>query len=215
MTNPALGLNADLLFNPHVWPVSCIDKVLMEVAKLAKRIHDGQFRKDKHTEYIVHPLQVACGLVNVGCKDIIILSAAMLHDAIEDGNITPQELYKRLVDIQIDHEGAACIVKLVLELTNINKQGYDQFSLNRKRKKEVVLSLIEYASAEACIIKIYDRINNLSTISAVESGDFVSIYKQESYKLFRAIEERLKKFVETELIARAIIDMKVICKNLP
>jgi thymidylate kinase len=52
---------------------------------LAERCHRYQLRKDKQTPYITHPLRVALTLSNLfHISDPVVLSAALLHDVLED-----------------------------------------------------------------------------------------------------------------------------------
>jgi guanosine-3',5'-bis(diphosphate) 3'-pyrophosphohydrolase len=54
-------------------------------AKMAARFHLGQLRKDGKTPYIAHPMRVSLTLQRIfGVSDPSILTAALLHDLIED-----------------------------------------------------------------------------------------------------------------------------------
>ena len=58
----------------------------------ALKVHDGQKRKDGKP-YIVHPFAVANILTENGAeKDLV--CAGLLHDVIEDGGVTAEELQK-------------------------------------------------------------------------------------------------------------------------
>ena len=50
---------------------------------LARRLHAGQYRKDK-VPYIQHPLKVCSTLISYGVEDDVTLTAALLHDILED-----------------------------------------------------------------------------------------------------------------------------------
>ena len=58
---------------------------LLEAASLAARAHQGQLRKDQKTPYVAHPMRV-CLIVRdlFGFTDPRMLTAALLHDTIED-----------------------------------------------------------------------------------------------------------------------------------
>lgn len=54
-------------------------------AALAARLHEHQTRKDGRTPYIAHVYRVTLTLSQLfGCDDVTTLTAALLHDAIED-----------------------------------------------------------------------------------------------------------------------------------
>lgn len=58
--------------------------MLNKAIDIATRAHSGQVRKVSGLPYIVHPLDVMNILINEGVTDEEILSAAVLHDVIED-----------------------------------------------------------------------------------------------------------------------------------
>ncbi len=58
---------------------------LLQAIALATRAHQGQWRKDGETPYVSHPFRVAMILRNVfGVADLGVLTAAVLHDTLED-----------------------------------------------------------------------------------------------------------------------------------
>jgi (p)ppGpp synthase/HD superfamily hydrolase len=61
--------------------------------QFATKAHEGQLRKDGITPYIAHPEAVVALLRDeVGIADDSILSAAWLHDVVEDCDATVEEL---------------------------------------------------------------------------------------------------------------------------
>ena len=56
--------------------------------RLARRAHEGQYRKGTSTPYIAHPLAVAALALHYGADDDA-ASAALLHDTVEDGGGRP------------------------------------------------------------------------------------------------------------------------------
>ncbi|MBT3298205.1 bifunctional (p)ppGpp synthetase/guanosine-3',5'-bis(diphosphate) 3'-pyrophosphohydrolase [archaeon] len=56
--------------------------------KYATKYHQGQFRKNGVTPYIVHPHAVVKYLEKFGIKDEVTLSIAWLHDIVEDTPLT-------------------------------------------------------------------------------------------------------------------------------
>jgi len=55
---------------------------------LARRAHEGQYRKGSSTPYIAHPLAVAALALHYGADDDV-AAAAVLHDTVEDGGGRP------------------------------------------------------------------------------------------------------------------------------
>lgn len=66
---------------------------------IARKAHEGQFRRDGITPYITHPERVVARLRRQGIDDENILAAAWLHDVVEDTDVEIEELkYKRIPD---------------------------------------------------------------------------------------------------------------------
>ena len=63
----------------------------MKALGYAKEKHEGQFRKDGVTPYIIHPLNTAIILTTV-YADTDTLIAGLLHDTIEDCSVEKEEL---------------------------------------------------------------------------------------------------------------------------
>ena len=57
--------------------------MINKAIEFATRAHAGQFRKGTRRPYIVHPIEVG-DIVSTMTKDEEIISAAVLHDTIED-----------------------------------------------------------------------------------------------------------------------------------
>lgn len=73
--------------------VDDVPDLLKKAVEFATRKHEGMKRKNKKAdEYIVHPVEVMHFLQKHGIVDPDILSAAVLHDTIEDTSATYEEL---------------------------------------------------------------------------------------------------------------------------
>jgi len=105
--------------------------------------HQGQFRKKSDIPYIIHPLNLACHALALGIEEDSIIASCLLHDTIEDCGVKENDLP---VDIETK--------EIVVLLTHNKNNGalikyYSDISKNNK----------------ACIIKLLDRYNNLTTMS--------------------------------------------------
>ena len=80
-------------------------KNVLESACFAAKKHTNQRRKNAgNTPYINHPLEVAHLLATVGgVTDEDILSAALLHDTIEDTETLPGEISARFGDVVLSY----------------------------------------------------------------------------------------------------------------
>jgi len=119
--------------------------------------HKGQDRKGGEP-YIIHPLTVASYLINLGIDDDNIIAASLLHDVVEDCNL-PNNGEELITTYKLNKK----VLEIVLLLTK--HKGYVEKDYYEKIKK----------CPNALIIKLSDRANNLSTLSAF------SLKKMERY----------------------------------
>ena len=120
---------------------------------LAKKAHKNQKRKFEKQPYIVHPERVAQKvLIYSGSEEMVI--AAILHDVVEDSNITIQV---------IKNEFGPEVSRLVSELTN------NQRAIKKIGKTKYLIKKLNEISEEAFLIKLLDRKDNLSDIHLAKS----------------------------------------------
>ena len=70
-----------------------MDKVTKAI-EFAAKAHDGMVRKKDKTPYILHPLEAAV-IVGTMTNNQDVISAALLHDVVEDTDITIEEIEAR------------------------------------------------------------------------------------------------------------------------
>ena len=128
--------------------------------KIAKKAHKGQMR-DEGTEYISHPIAVSKRLTN---PDEIII--ALLHDTLEDTDVTYEEIKKEF--------GIAIADKIQL-LTHKKGISYSDYL------KLVCTDLI------ALKIKMLDRIHNVSSLKNCPNPIKVQRYIDETETVFLPI----------------------------
>lgn len=117
---------------------------LREAFELAARAHRGQTRKDGSSPYIGHPLAVARTLQEVGLDEET-LAAALLHDVVENSELTIDEVVERFgVDV-----GA-----LVAALTD------DETIADYAERKREHRERVERAGARAAAIYAADKLVN-------------------------------------------------------
>ena len=68
--------------------------MINKAIEFATRAHAGQFRKGTRRPYIVHPIEVG-DIVSTMTQDEEIISAAVLHDTIEDCEGVSREILAR------------------------------------------------------------------------------------------------------------------------
>ncbi len=122
---------------------------------LANRLHDGQKRRTGE-DYITHPLSVAEILTTIKA-DKETLCAAILHDVLEDCDITKEELEK-----EFGHT-IASLVDGVTKINNINVSTENDYLTNYYKK--IIVGISE--DVRVIIIKLADRLHNMRTLYAI------------------------------------------------
>lgn len=104
-------------------------KKLVLCLRYAAYKHNGVYRKDEVTPYLIHPLEVACLLIDDGVYDFKTILAAILHDVPEDTSENLQESVKTLREIgKLFGSGVENIVSLVtVPPDSLEKKSYISF----------------------------------------------------------------------------------------
>ena len=158
--NPDI-LSADELFN-DLSSKFTDDKDLLEKAyNFASDGHMNQKRASGEP-YITHPLQVALYLSDLS-MDLETIIAAILHDLIEDTDITYKNIKKEF------GSDVANIVDGVTKLDRI------QYNTNEEAKAEAIRKMVIAMSKDirVLILKLADRLHNIQTIK------YLADHKQE------------------------------------
>ncbi len=152
--------------------------------KFARKAHEsvGQLRKYTHEPYITHPVAVAELVKSVKDHTPEMVAAALLHDTVEDTNVTSEDIYK---------EFGPLVGALVDSLTDVSKLEDG----NRAKRKRMDLEHLSKASPEAKTIKLADLIDNTKTIAALDP-EFWKVYREEKIKLLEILSEGDKSLYE-------------------
>ncbi len=114
--------------------------------------HEGQKRASGEP-YIIHPLEVGQVLAELK-MDSTAIAAGLLHDAVEDTNVTSDEIAKRFND-QVAH-----IVEGVTKLDKIKFANREDHQAENIRK--MLLAMV--TDIRVVIIKLADRLHNMRTL---------------------------------------------------
>ena len=139
---------------------------ILNAANFAAGKHAPQKRKGAAAEpYINHLIEVA-HLVSSGLTepDTNLIIAALLHDVIEDCDVTKDELTKRF---------GSDVANLVMEVT-------DDKSLPKRERKRLQVVNASKISARAQVIKLADKISNVRSILSSPPADW-SLERQREY----------------------------------
>lgn len=138
----------------------------------ATQAHAGQKRKYTGDDYIVHPIAVAELVRERGGSEHQII-AALLHDTVEDTDVTVQEIALNFGWI---------VATLVEELTDVYTHEAHP-DKNRAMRKSLEADRLAKVSPEAKLIKLCDMIDNTSTIVEHDPG-FAKVYLKEKQELY-------------------------------
>ena len=143
-----------------------IDKNLIQHAYLyAKEKHQDQKRKSGEA-YIVHPLNVAFIVADMGL-DTAVICAALLHDVVEDTKTTYEDI-KEEFNVEI-----AELVEGVTKITQMFKTNEEKQAENFKK-----LFIAMEKDIRVILLKLADRLHNVSTLKHLERKKQISIAKE-------------------------------------
>ena len=123
--------------------------------RIAAAAHGDQRRKSGES-YISHPLAVAKVVAEFGLDDVAI-SAALLHDAVEDTHVSLEQLTEEF------GEAVAHVVDGVTKLDRVHFHSKEAQQAASVRKMMIAIA----QDARVLIIKLADRLHNMETIAAL------------------------------------------------
>ena len=146
--------------------------------QVAAEAHRNQLRSSGES-YINHPLAVAKIVAEIGLDEVSVV-AALLHDAVEDTEIT-------VADVDRDFGGEiAAIVDGVTKLDRIQFDSREAQQAATMRKMLVAMA----ADLRVLVIKLADRLHNMRTIAAMPAAKQQRI-AQETIDIYAPLAHRL------------------------
>ncbi|KHD23431.1 guanosine-3',5'-bis(diphosphate) 3'-pyrophosphohydrolase [Vibrio caribbeanicus] len=122
---------------------------------VAKDAHEGQTRSSGEP-YIIHPVAVARILAEMRL-DIETLQAALLHDVIEDTEVTKEEL---------EEQFGNTVAELVDGVSKLDKLKFrDRKEAQAENFRKMVLAMVQ--DIRVILIKLADRTHNMRTLGAL------------------------------------------------
>ncbi len=153
-------------------------EVIEHAYAVADEMHTGQLRKSGEP-YINHPVSVALICAELGLDDIA-LSAALLHDAVEDTRITVDNVKEQFGD------DIAAIVDGVTKLDRMQFDSREQQQAATMRKMLVAMA----HDWRVLIIKLADRLHNMRTLAVMPRDKQLRI-AQETLDVYAPLAHRL------------------------
>jgi GTP diphosphokinase / guanosine-3',5'-bis(diphosphate) 3'-diphosphatase len=152
-------------------------ETVLRAAAFAAEKHRKQRRKDvEASPYINHPIQLAYILVQADIEDPVVLAAALLHDTVEDTQTTLDEL-----EIVFGYE----IARIVAECT-------DDKTLDKLERKQAQIDHAAKLSPRAKLVKIADKISNVSDIDGAPPAGWSLERKREYFDWAKNVVDRMR-----------------------
>ena len=145
---------------------------------MARVAHSGQLRRDG-SPYVTHCIAAADISVDIGLDEDSII-AALLHDVIEDTNLTHEDIARQFSPAVAD------IVEGVTKLTRVQYTSKEDEQAENLRKMLMAMA----KDIRVILIKIADRLHNMRTM-AYQSPEKQKIKSLETMEIYAPIAHRL------------------------
>ncbi len=150
-------------------------KKLYKAYNLAKTLHQGQ-KRDEGTPYFVHPYRVCLYLLEeFKITDEDILTSALLHDVLEDTEIS---------EIELEREFGKKVANYVKILTKRKIRG-----LSKEEQNKMYVESLWNAPKEVILIKLADRKDNIDYLH-LSRKDKIKRYAKETEELYMPLAEK-------------------------
>ncbi len=151
---------------------------VMRAYRQAERAHEGQYRVSGEP-YICHPISVSMILAGMR-MDAKGIMAGLLHDVIEDTDITREQLAREF------GEEVAQLVDGVSKLTQLDSKSRAEAQAQNVRK--MVMAMVK--DLRVIMVKLADRLHNMRTLGVMASQRRRRIAK-ETLDIYAPIANRL------------------------
>jgi (p)ppGpp synthase/HD superfamily hydrolase len=150
--------------------------MVSQAKEFATLKHSGQFRKFSGEAYVEHPKRVAQTILRYkNSKELDkLMAAALLHDTIEDTETSLDEVKTLFGDL---------VASLVEELTSDKE-------LKVENKAEYLAQKMSGMTSWALVIKLADRLDNVSDLRHVNKSFRIKYIKETKYIISQLIMNR-------------------------
>jgi hypothetical protein len=171
--NPKLAKNVVGMFDEVMG--GQVDEGAEEALQYATKAHAGQTRSGGEP-YITHPMRVADHIKQYKQSHNLdaLISAAYLHDTIEDTDTTHEALHDLF---------GGLVASLVKELTS------DPEQIKKVGKAQYLAHKMAAMSSYALVIKLADRLDNVKDITTARTPQWRQKYKNETEQILNYIEK--------------------------
>ena len=152
--------------------------LILKALEFAALKHRDQRRKDAlASPYINHPIALANVLTREGgVDDPVVLSAALLHDTVEDTETTPAELREAFGE----------------QIAGIVEEVTDDKNLLKAERKRLQIEHAAHLSREARLVKLADKICNVRDVADHPPAKWDLTRRREYFEWARAVVDRMR-----------------------
>ena len=129
-------------------------RLLNDAVAFAASSHAGQFRKGTKLPYIVHPMEAAAICASF-TDDVEVLAAAVLHDTVEDTNVTIQ---------QIEDMFGIRVANIVASDSEDERDGVPAPETWKMRKAENIGQIASAVDIGVKMVCLGDKLSNIRAI---------------------------------------------------
>jgi len=153
-------------------------EIICKAYEFSLKHHQGQTRASGEP-YLIHPLEVAAVLADMKL-DSTAIAAGLLHDAIEDTEVTHEDVRREFGD-QVVH-----IVEGVTKIDKIDFASREERQAENVRK--MVLAMVD--DIRVVLIKLADRLHNMRTLQHLPEERRQNVAK-ETLEIYAPLAHRL------------------------
>ncbi len=153
-------------------------EIIRKAYEFSLKHHQGQTRASGEP-YLIHPLEVAAVLADMKL-DSTAIAAGLLHDAIEDTEVTHEDVRREFGD-QVVH-----IVEGVTKIDKIDFASREERQAENVRK--MVLAMVD--DIRVVLIKLADRLHNMRTLQHLPEERRQNVAK-ETLEIYAPLAHRL------------------------
>lgn len=147
-------------------------ELVSEAVTFAVKAHDGMRRKKSQSPYILHPLEAAV-IVGTMTDDQNVIAAAVLHDVVEDTDVTIEEIEERF---------GKRVKSLVQSETEDKREHIPPDQTWRIRKEESLEVLRKTDDIGVLMMWVGDKLANMRAIYRDFKVDGISMWQRFNQK---------------------------------
>lgn len=148
-----------------------------------------------------HQMETLAILLEYGYTEPVLLKASLIHDLLEDGKQVDYQAYEEIA--KIDEDGAE-VLALVHEVGRKIVNG------DEEPKSEFLLRIMLQGSEQVKILKLADRISNISALPMAGDQVFIKSYTAETEQYILPYADKVNPAMAIELKTRIELILKTI-----